>query len=83
MLSGIILSIVIAISSVLSMTSQPAEGGYKMALTGSPEDIAAVCAQVDCNTTYSSRLEATNAYLQALGRATGLNIAPIPPPTTP
>lgn len=80
---ALVTAILLAISAVLgplSMTPQAVDGGYKMVITGNPTDVAAICAQVDCNAIYPSSLDANNAFSQAFGRAIGAPVVPIPPP---
>lgn len=55
---------------------------YYMVITGDQAEIDRICAQGDCSRTFATRLEATNYFLDILGRAYGITLVPIPPPLT-
>ena len=82
---ALLLATYIAIQpSVTSMTTEydPNTQSYHMVITGDQAEIDRICAQGDCSRTFATRLEATNYFLEILGRAYGITLVPIPPPLT-
>lgn len=66
----------------ISMTSeQDVSGQFQMVITGPEAEVARICSFGDCSRLFPTRLDATNYFLDLFGRANGVQLAPIPPPT--
>jgi len=66
----------------VSMTSEAVNGQYRMVISGPTDQVNRICAQGDCSRTFGSPLDATNYFYELFGRANGIFLVPIPPPSS-